>query len=299
MTIPLTSMISPHANLRVKLEHANPAGSHKARAARRIIHKAIADGELKPGGQRRVIEKSGGNFGIGLAYEAAKYDIGVDLVIGLSFSQVKRRLCEEFGARLIGVDLLQQGVQPKEIIARLLDECGGDYFFTDQFANPENLNAHLCETAPEAVAQIEHEIGRFNGLTIILSAGTGAHASALKTVLQREFTNVQLIIVEPQNCSFRAGVFGAHSQQGAAVGVAPPFLDLGIVDAFEPVLDHEVIEGQRRMARDCGIYPGPTGGANYFLARTVAQQQPDRLIVTMTYDAGEAYLPSITQDDAR
>ncbi len=66
------------------MEHVNPAGSHNARTARHIIRKAIADGELKPGERRRIIEKSGGNFGVGLAFKAAKHDIGAGSIGTLS-----------------------------------------------------------------------------------------------------------------------------------------------------------------------------------------------------------------------
>lgn len=289
-----TPIILPLANLMVKLEHVNPAGSHKSRAARHIIRKAIEDGELKPGGPRRIIEKSGGNFGIGLAHEATKYDIGVDLVVGLSFSAIKRRLCEEYGARLIGVDLLHEGLQPKEVISHFLAKQGNDYFFTDQFSNRENLNAHLQETAPEMVEQIRQHHGRFSGITLVTGAGTGAHLCALEAVLRDAFPDVQIVVPEPENCSFRTGVFGAHSQQGVAVGVFPPFLDIDKVDRFEPVLDQEALEGQRLFAKDCGIYPGPSSGANYFLAKRIARQKPERLVVTMTYDTGEAYLTTAT-----
>ncbi|WP_084268445.1 PLP-dependent cysteine synthase family protein [Allorhizobium undicola] len=285
-----TPMISPRANLRVKLEHMNPAGSHKARAARHILRKAIAEGELKPGGIRRILEKSGGNFGIGLAFEAMKLGIGVDLVIGLSFSPVKRRLCEEFGARLVGVDLLHEGKQPKQVIATLLEEQGSRYFFTDQFANDANFQAHIEETGPEIIAQLDRDADRFDGVTLVVGAGTGAHAAALESVFRPHFKKFELVVIEPENCSFLEGTFGSHGQQGAAVGVRPPFLDLAKVDAFAPITDQQAGEGQRMMARHCGIYPGPTGGANYLVAHDLAIRHPERLVLTMTYDTGEGYL---------
>lgn len=286
----ITPMLSLGENLRMKLEHLNPGGSHKTRAARRIIIRAIENGDLTPGGPRRILEKSGGNFGVGLAYEAAKYKIGVDLVIGLSFSPIKRALCEEYGARLVGVDLLHEGLQPKEVIARLLEERPDSYFFTNQFANPANLEAHLIETGPEIVSQIRHEVNDFNGITLVMGAGTGAHAQALISVLKSHFENVELVIVQPENCIFEKGEFGDHVQQGAGVGVVPPFLDFSDVTRIESVLDVDASEGQCLLAEQAGIYPGPTGGANYYLASQIAHANPDRLVVTMTYDAGEGYL---------
>lgn len=286
----VTPLISPRRNLRVKLEHLGPGGSHKSRAARYIIERAITDGELTPGGSRRIIEKSGGNFGVGLAFEAAKHDIGVDLVIGLSFSPLKKSLCEEFGARLVGVNRLHEGIQPKDVISELLDAQGSEYFFTDQFANSANVQAHLEETGPEILAQIEGDVANFDGVSLVLGVGTGAHAAALGSVLSSCHTNFELVVVEPENCSFENEVFGDHAQQGAAVGVSPPFMDWTAINQVVTVLDREAFYGQRLIARETGFYPGPTSGANYFLASRMADERPERLIITMTYDAGEGYL---------
>jgi cysteine synthase len=283
-------VISPLDNLRIKMEHLNPGGSHKSRAARYIVENAIASGELRPGGPRRILEKSGGNFGIGLAFEAARHDIGVDLVIGLSFSALKRAMCREYGARLVGLDLLHRGMQPNDVIATLLAEEGDGYFFTDQFANPGNFEAHLQETGPELLRQIRADLDRFAGCSLVLGAGTGAHAAALTMVLRDVCADVELVLVEPENCSFAEARFGEHAQKGTAVGVLPPFLDFAQVGRAISVSDAEAFEGQKRFARDTGFYPGPTSGANYHLARQMAAASPERLVISMIYDAGDCYL---------
>ncbi len=286
----VTPVLSPQPNLRVKLEMFNRGGSHKSRAARHVIEQAIAEGHLTPGGPRRILEKSGGNFGIGLAYEAAKHEIGVDLVIGLNFSPLKRALCEEFGARLVGTRRLRDGLQPKEVIAELLSAEGPRYHYTDQFSNQANLHAHLVETGPEFLAQIAPDLARHAGCILVVAAGTGASACGVGTVLRGTGGAFQLVLNEPESCDYRAGLFRGHVQQGTAVGICPPFLDLRMVDRIIKVSDAQAREGQRRFARDCGIYPGPSSGANYLLACHLAEQHPDQLVLTLMYDSGEGYL---------
>ena len=57
------------ADVYVKLEFENPAGSVKDRIALAMIEKAERDGKLKKGGT--IVEPTSGNTGIGLAMVAA------------------------------------------------------------------------------------------------------------------------------------------------------------------------------------------------------------------------------------
>ena len=64
------------ADVYVKLEFFNPAGSIKDRIALAMIEKAEAEGKLKPGDT--IIEPTSGNTGIGLAsVAAAQADAGL------------------------------------------------------------------------------------------------------------------------------------------------------------------------------------------------------------------------------
>ena len=64
-----TPVASLYRNVFLKLEHLNVGGSHKSRAARKMISAAVDSGKIIPG-RTTIIEKTGGNLGIGLAVEA-------------------------------------------------------------------------------------------------------------------------------------------------------------------------------------------------------------------------------------
>lgn len=226
------------------MESRNPAGSHKARSARFVIERAISEGHLTPGGKRRILEKTGGNFGVGLAYEAGRHNIGVDLVIGLSFSRVKRNLCEHFGARIVGDDLLNEGKSPREVVEQYLADGQNDYYFTDQFNNPANLEAHTVETGPEIVRQIKDEVGDTDKQIILVKgAGTGASFSGIAAALRETFANVALHLVVPDGCDLQASKFVDHTIEGITVGILPPFLDLSQIDLFHSATRDMAIQG--------------------------------------------------------
>lgn len=279
-----------HNNVAVKMEALQPGGSHKARAARRMIREALVAGHLSKGGGRRIIEKSGGNLGVGLAFEAQRHGIAVDLVIGLSFSPLKRRLCQHFGANLIGENLLRAGFTPRQAITHLMKQDPDRWFFTDQFINPANLNAHLEETGPELVRQVAAIRQPGQGIILVKGAGTGASFEGISRCLRDAFGAVRCELVVPSGCDIAANVFVDHPLEGFAVGVRPPFLDLGYINAVHQIAPDVAMEGQAAMARHIGFFPGMTSGANYAAALSAAARHPNALIVTLAYDSGESYI---------
>lgn len=278
-------------NICIKIEAHNPGGSHKSRAARFMVERAVAEHGLVAGDGRRLLEKTGGNLGVGLAYEARRLGIGVDLVVGLSFSPVKRALCEIYGARLVGVDRLTVGMSPREVIEALLREAPGEYLYTDQFRNAANLAAHVEETGPELVDQLARA-KLFDGRRIVLvkGAGTGASFTGLATALLSASSRTECRLVLPTGCDLDTSTFRDHAMEGTAVGVVPSFLDRSLVAGTIPVADEDAFAGQRMLAQAIGFFPGVSSGANYFAACKVAVEDPDALVVTMAYDVGESYL---------
>lgn len=123
-----------------------------------------------------VIEKTGGSFGFGLLAACHKYQVAVELAVGLSFSQTKRDLLECFGARLIGKEMLMAGATPKDVVMHHLDNqaaLGKSYFYTDQFNNPVGIEAHRYQTASELAVQLTNA-GAGRQILFVGCAGTGA-----------------------------------------------------------------------------------------------------------------------------
>jgi len=76
----MSELINVSERIYTKLEMNNPGGSHKYRAARRIVEHAVRNGDIIPG-VTTVIEKTGGSFGFGLLAACQAYQVAVELAV--------------------------------------------------------------------------------------------------------------------------------------------------------------------------------------------------------------------------
>ena len=84
-----------------KAEFMNPGQSAKDRAALFIIHEAMREGRLQPGGA--VVEGTAGNTGIGIAVVGNAMGLKSVIVIPDTQSQEKKDALRLLGAQLIEV----------------------------------------------------------------------------------------------------------------------------------------------------------------------------------------------------
>lgn len=290
MSTPLVELVP---GVLTKLEHLNPGGSHKTRAARHIMREALASGAVTPGATT-VIEKTGGNFGLGLIIECARHGLELELVIGLNFSAMKKRALQRMGARLVGEDMLNQGLTPREVLEwRLANQASLKrmYFYTDQFANPNSLLAHYNETATELIGQLDGMgVYRDTPLTFVGGAGTGASLAGIGRRLREEYLDVTVALVEPDGCDSLAGIHREHPLEGIAVGVTPPFLTANDVDFQATCKVEDMIAMQNRVAREHGLLLGNSAAAILSCAANYRRGAGRRVVITLSYDEGHWYL---------
>ena len=93
------------ADILVKLEYFNPAGSVKDRVALAMIEDAEKKGELRPGAT--IIEPTSGNTGIGLAAVAVAKGYRAILTLPDTMSVERRNLLAAYGAELVLTKVLR------------------------------------------------------------------------------------------------------------------------------------------------------------------------------------------------
>jgi cysteine synthase B len=129
----------------VKLEGNNPAGSVKDRPAYNMILQAELRGDIHPG--ETLIEATSGNTGIALAMVCAVKGYRLILIMPENMSAERRASMSAYGAQLILVTEEQGMEGARDLAQRMAKEGRGKVL--DQFANPDNPNAHYLHTGPE------------------------------------------------------------------------------------------------------------------------------------------------------
>jgi len=147
-----------------KLEMRSPAGSVKDRLAVALIDDAERRGRLTPG--MAIVEATGGNTGIGLAFVAAIRGYPLILTMPSSMSGERIALLTHLGARVV----LTSGILMGEAVsrARTLVAEQTDAIMLGQFANPANPEMHSRTTGPEIWSDTKGSVDVF-----VAGVGTG------------------------------------------------------------------------------------------------------------------------------
>ena len=264
------------ADVLVKLEYLNPAGSVKDRIALAMIEDAEKNGILKPGAT--IIEPTSGNTGIGLAAVAAAKGYKAILTLPETMSVERRNLLKAYGAELV----LTEGAKGmKGAIAKaeeLRDSIPGAVIL-GQFVNKANPAAHKATTGPEIWEQTDGKVD-------IFVAGVGEY-------LKSQNPDVKIVAVEPASSPvLSTGTAGPHKIQGIGAGFVPEVLNTDVYDEIITIENEDAFDEGRRFAVSEGILVGISSGAALKAASILAARPENKgkTIVALLPDSGDRYL---------
>lgn len=271
------------ADVYVKLEFFNPAGSVKDRIALAMIEDAEKAGKLTPGGT--IIEPTSGNTGIGLAAVGAAKGYQVIIVMPETMSLERRKLMQGYGAKLIltpGADGMKGSIAKASQLAK-----DNGYFMPMQFENPANPTVHEETTGQEILAAFDGKLDAF-----VAGVGTGGTLTGVGHALKVADKNIQVYALEPAESPFlKEGKGGKHKIQGISAGFIPEVLDREIYDDVLEVASDDAINMARQVAYKEGFLPGISAGANIYGAIEVAKKLgKGKKVVTLAPDGGDRYL---------
>lgn len=267
-----------------KLEMRNPCGSVKDRVAVALIDDAERRGVLSAG--MTIVEATGGNTGIRLAFVAAVRGYRLVLTMPETMSRERVALLKQLGARVE----LTPGILMADAVTRaqqIVDELP-DAVALDQFSNPANPEIHRCTTGPEIWADTEGQVDVF-----VAAVGTGGTITGVSKALKQHKPGFEVIAVEPAGAAvLSGGQAGEHQIPGIGVGFIPAVLDRSLIDEVVAVSDQDAFAATRQLAREEGILAGASSGAAIHAALSIAarDEAADKLIVALLADTGERYI---------
>jgi cysteine synthase B len=258
-----------------KLEGQNPTGSIKDRIAKAMIEAAEASGELEPG--RELLEPTSGNTGISLALVAKLKGYPLTCVIPENATQERKRLLRLFGAKSV-FSPPGEGSNGAVRLALELAEREPRHFMPFQYANEANSRAHYDGTG----AEIADAFDRVD--VLVAGLGTGGTLMGAGERVRERFPDVVVAAAEPLPGD---PVMGLRSLDD---GYVPPILDVSKLDRKVLVSNEESVREVRRLLDEEGIFAGVSAGAVGHVARKLASELGEGVVVAIFADAGWKYL---------
>ncbi|ENQ6654349.1 cysteine synthase A [Campylobacter lari] len=278
---PIISLKEFAPNLYAKCEYFNPSHSIKDRAAVEMIKQALNEGKINQ--ETTIIEATSGNTGIALAMICASLKLKLIITMPESMSIERRKMMSFFGAKL---ELTQASKGMQGALDRaneLLSEIPNS-FMVSQFENINNKNAHKKNTALEILKALPD-------LDIFLAGfGTGGTISGVGEILKEHNPNIKIIALEPASSPLLSqNTAASHKIQGIGANFIPKILNQKIIDEIVCVSNQDAINTALELGKN-GIMAGISSGANVYMARKIALENPNKKVLTMLNDTAERYL---------
>jgi cysteine synthase A len=275
------------AQVLVKYEGLNVGGSIKTRTAYNMILDAEKQGIINK--DTIIVEPTSGNQGIGLALIGAVKGYKTVIIMPDSVSEERRKLVNHYGAEVVLV-------HDDGDIGKCIDDClqtavnmqkeNPNVYIPQQFINPKNPEVHRHHTGLEILEQVAEDIHGFcSGI------GTGGTISGIGEVLKRQYPDIEIWAVEPENAAILAGgTIGTHIQMGIGDGLIPENLNQNIYNDIYIVTDEEALQTAKDLARLEGIMCGISSGTNVAAALKLAKKLgKGKTVVTVLPDTAERY----------
>lgn len=160
-------------------------------------------------------------------------------------------------------------------------------FIPQQFENKANPDIHRTTTAMEILEQMDGKLDAF-----VASAGTGGTITGTGETLKEHLPELYVAVVEPKGSPvLSGGKPGKHKLVGTSPGFIPDILNTEVYDEIMAINDDDAIDIFKRVAREEGIFVGPSAGATIYAAIELAKRLgAGKKVLCIAPDTGERYL---------
>jgi len=223
-----------------------------------------------------LIEATSGNTGIALAMIAGIYGLNLELVMPASSTRERTLTMEAYGAK---VTLLESMEICRDYAEEKAEKEG--YFILNQFANPDNYEAHIKTTGPEIWRDTEGKITHF-----VSAMGTTGTIMGNSIYLKEKNAAIQIVGCQPTPESSIPGI------RRWPEAYLPKIFDPSRVDRVIDISQQEATGLARELVKREGVFAGMSTGGAFAGALKIANEIEEGLIVFIACDRGDRYLSS-------
>ncbi|MEI6039233.1 MAG: cysteine synthase family protein [Actinomycetes bacterium] len=267
----------------VKMEYLNPSGSIKGRIAKYMIERAELEGILKPGDI--IVEASSGNTGNAMSMVAAVKGYKMLVITPEGLSQERIAISKAFGAEVRTLGDFHVNSALAEV-RRLANEPG--YFAPQQFDNEWNVIENHDWLGQEILRGLSSKPD-----LVVGGVGTGGTLIGVGSAFKEVNPASLSYALEPsESCTIACGEVAKHLIEGISDGFIPGIIERHSkeIDGFIHIHSNDAVAETRRLAREHGIFVGPSSGAHMLAAKQLKAELGLTTVVTFFCDEGEKYI---------
>ena len=280
--------------LYAKCEFFNPGGSIKDRIGYAMVTNAERAGRIKPGDT--LIEPTSGNTGIGIALAGAVLGYTVLITMPEKMSQEKQSVLERLGAKIYRTPSEAAWNDPESHISlakKLHAEIPNSHIL-DQYANPDNPNAHYHGTAQEIIDDFGEDLHM-----VVAGVGTGGTITGIAKRLKEYNPAIKIIGVDPEGSILGGGTeVKPYKVEGIGYDFFPEVLNNKLIDHYIKTNDADAFRTARLLMHEEGLLVGGSSGSAMWGALQAAKSlTKEQKCLVILPDSIRNYMSKFANDE--
>src|SRR3989449_6842034 len=278
-------------DLFAKLEYVNPVGSIKDRPAYWILQRAVERGEICE--ETTVIAPPSGISAAALA--AFTHLVGlrfipvIDPNISSTYESFLRRVCPT----VVKVEERDDtGGYLKTRLQKVKELCATipNAYWTNQYGNPDAMEAHYELTATEICAD-------FDSLDyVFLGVSTAGTIAGMSRRLKEQYPDIRIIAVDTEGSVIFGGAPRKRHIPGIGSSIVPQLLSHAKIDDVVLISERETVQACRELLTTHGLFVGGSSGTAFAAIKRYAARMPAYKHPTVLFlcaDRGIPYLDTV------